>query len=270
MTAEDRFVRFGPPMPKAEKYNDLIFQLGDMARERLVNQASYPRSMDRVFKAEDAVLARREELVALEEQYNAEDADYRAFLEQQDLERERQEAVIKQWKRSVDALISRSKDLRKKLVSFRAAQRYEKNNLKKAEAKHQDLVLTHADQRTIDTSSNNLKKFRLALMRKQRDLEELEREFEAVLTPQPGQAGAPGILAYRRILEMEDEALDRKAQSEETMADLDAQMAAKEEEIKAAEDYLDQALFLLGEECYAQRVPDPALAPLYPRIDKAE
>jgi hypothetical protein len=40
--------------------------------------------------------------------------------------------------------------------------------------------------------------------------------------------------------------------------------------VQAAEDYLDQAIFLLAEECYTKRLPDPALSALYPRIDKAK
>ena len=71
-------------------------------------------------------------------------------------------------------------------------------------------------------------------------------------------------------MEMEDEAEERKIRLAETMAELDQAIAAKEEEMRAAEDYLDQALFLLGEECYTQRMPDAQLAPFYPRIDKSK
>jgi hypothetical protein len=68
---------------------------------------------------------------------------------------------------------------------------------------------------------------------------------------------------------MEDEAEGRKAEHEARMQELDQQIAAKEEEVHAAEDYLDQAVFLLGEEVYGARINDPALAALYPRLDKA-
>jgi hypothetical protein len=54
------------------------------------------------------------------------------------------------------------------------------------------------------------------------------------------------------------------------MAELDQAIAQKEEEIQAAEDYLDQALFLLGEEVYKQRISDAQLAPFYPRLDRAQ
>ena len=42
-----------PPMAK-ESYNDLIFQLGDLARDRLAGKPNCPRSMDRVYRAEEA------------------------------------------------------------------------------------------------------------------------------------------------------------------------------------------------------------------------
>lgn len=252
-----------------ESYDDLIFQLGDLARETLANKASYPRSMERVFKAEEVVIARREELAELEAQMNQEDADYHAFLEAQAQEQQEQEAVTRQWQKAVDAIRGRTKDLRKKVASYRANLRYEKNNLKLAERRHHDLEMTqHHDQKKIEVSRNNLKRFRLALMRKERDLEELEAEFLSVLTPRPGQPGAAGILAHRRLLEMEDEAEDRKAEHEEKMAELDKLIAAKDVEVHAAEDYLDQALYLLGEECYSSRFSDPALAVFYPRLDK--
>lgn len=257
-------------MGKADSYNDLIFELGDLARERLANKPGYPRSMDRVFKAEDAVLARRDELAQLEQQMNDEDAAYHDFHAEQAVEREKQEKVVKQWKKAVDAIQGRVKDLRKKVASLRATLRYEGDNLKKAERRHHDLELTTTDPRKLDQSRDLLKRMRLALMRKQRDLEEMESEFNLVLTPRPGQPGAAGILAHKRLLEMEDEAEERKLQFEEAMADLEAAIAAKEEEVRAAEDYLDQAVFLLGEDCYTHRVPDPMLAPFYPKIDKVK
>ena len=39
---------------------------------------------------------------------------------------------------------------------------------------------------------------------------------------------------------------------------------------KAAREYYDQAIFLLGEEAYNTRVNDPALVPMYAKIDRAQ
>ncbi len=257
-------------MAKAESYDDLIFQLGDLARDRLASRPAPPRSMARVFKAEDAVVARRAELEDLERQMNEEDAGYADFLDRQEAERGEQQEIVKKWKRAVEAIEGRSKELRKRLSTKRATVRYEAAGLKTTETKHRDLEMTsHHDQAKVQVSRDNLKKLRLLHMRKQRDIEEVEAELAQVLTPRPGQPGAQGILAHKRLLDMEDESELRKEEHEQMMADLDAAIAAKEAETTAAEDYLDQALFLLGEECYTQRLADPALAALYPKIDRA-
>jgi hypothetical protein len=257
-------------MAKAESYNDLIFQLGDLARERLPDKPNCPRSMDRVFKAEDAVLARREELAQLEARMNDEDAAHRESLAAMEQEGEEQAAVVKQYKRAVDAIQGRVKELRKKIASGRVQLRYDKKAIALMDQKHRDLEMTTRDVAKIRQSHENLKRTKVAVMRKERELEDLQRDFDVVLTPEQGQPGAPGILAFKRILIMEDEAEERKAEFEATMADLDAAIAAKEQEVKASEEYLDRAVFMLGEDCYNQRLPEPELAVLYPRIDSAK
>lgn len=256
-------------MGKSESYEDLIFQLGDMARDRLAGKPNAPRTMERVFKAEENLVAARDELQSLEGQLNEEDEAYRAFLEQQEAERDEQKEIVKKWKRAVEGIEARTKALRKSLISRRAELRYEKLGLKKTEERHRDLEMTqHHDQKKIALSQENLKKLRLLVMRKQREIEEMDREFNMVLTPKPGQPGAQGILAHKRILEMEDQADERREQHEQLMQELDEAIGAKESEVTAAEDFLDQALYLLGEEVYSLRIADPSLAVMYPRIDK--
>jgi hypothetical protein len=107
-------------------------------------------------------------------------------------------------------------------------------------------------------------------MRQDRNLEDQQYELDQVLTPKPGQPGAAGILAHKRLLELEDEVEALEYNHKQEMDALDQVIAQKEQEVQAAEDFLDQAIFLLGEECYTQRISDPALAVLYPRIDKAK
>ena len=253
-----------------ESYNDLIFQLGDLARDRLPGKPNCPRSMDRVYRAEEAVVARRDELAALEQEMNDEDAAYQDFLAQQAEERGGHEVIVKKWKKAVDAIEGKVKDLRKTLSTRRAELRYSKDGLQKLEQKINDMELTGQDVSKLDVARTNLKKNRLAQMRLGREVEDLEIRLSTALTPQPGQPGAPGILAHKRLLEMEDEEETRKLEHDQRMAELDQAIAAKEEEVKAAEDYLDQALFLLGEDVYAQRISDAQLAPFYPRLDRAQ
>jgi DNA repair exonuclease SbcCD ATPase subunit len=257
-------------MPKAESYNDLIFQLGDLARDRLAGKPNCPRTMDRVYRAEEALVSRRDELAALEQEMNDEDAAYQDFLAQQAEEKVGHQEIVKKWKKAVDAVEGKVKDMRKTLTNRRADVRYGDVALKKLEAKIAEFEMTRADPQVIDTARQNLKKNRLKHMRLQRDVEAIEFDLNNALTPFPGQPGAPGILAHKRLIEMQDEAEKRKNEHEDRMAELDALIGQKEQEIQAAEDYLDQALFLLGEDVYAQRISDAQLSPFYPRLDRAQ
>jgi DNA repair exonuclease SbcCD ATPase subunit len=257
-------------MAKAESYNDLIFQLGDLARERLASRPQPPRSMNRVLRAEEVLLARQEELAELEQQMNDAEEAFHTFQAEQAAEAERLKVVVKQWRKAVDGIEGKVRELRKRLTGKRAELRYAQDGLKKAERRHADFELGAPDPAKLELSRQNLKKLRLATMRLAREVDEMGRDVSLALTPRPGQPGAQGILAHKRLLEMEDEAEARRLEHEATMAELDRVIGAKEEEVQAAEDYLDQTLFLLGEECYTQRVPDASLAPLYPRLDRAE
>ncbi len=256
-------------MAKAETYDDLIFQLGDLARDRLAGKPNCPRTMDRVYRAEAALGARQEELAALEQQMNDEDAAWQDYLGQYDQRRAVQAEIVKKWKKAVDAVEGQLKTIRKTLISRRADLRYAQTSLKKMEAKHADLELTTQDDSKLAMSRDNIKKNRLQSMRMTREVEDLERQVDLALTPKPGQPGAPGLVAHKRMLDMEDQMTARKEALEQALADYDAAIAQKEDEVKAADEYLEQALFLLGEDVYAQRIADAQLAPFYPRLDRA-
>ncbi len=173
---------------------------------------------------------------------------------------------MKKWKKAVDAVEGRTKTLRKTLSTRRADLRYAQDALKKVEQKHADLELTTQDESKLGVSRENLKKNRIQQMRLTREVENLERDVAQALTPRPGQPGAAGILAHKRLLELEDELAARKEVLDEAMAELDPAIADKEEEVQAAEDYLDQALFLLGEDVYAQRIADAPARTVLPAI----
>jgi hypothetical protein len=254
-----------------DTYDELILQLGDLARERLANKPNPPQAMEQAFAAEDDVLAIRDEKAALEQQLNDEDGHFQDFLDQQEAEREEQQQIVKKWKKAVEGIEARTRQLRTQITTAKATMRYEKVSLKRAEQKHADMEQAEAHEVSkLAISKENLKKVRLQLMRKTRNIEDMEAEFLLILTPKPGQPGAQGILAHKRLLEMEDDAAERKSEHEERMKELDAEIGAREEEEKDAEAALDDAIFALGEECYTERIADPALSALYPRIDKAK
>ncbi len=254
-----------------ESYDELVFQLGDLVREHLGESKNAPRAMEAVFACEDVVLAIREEVAALEEQLNIEDVSWQDFQNSQVEEKREKQEVIRKYRSAVAGVENRSREMKKSISSLKSAWRYQKRSLTLSEEKHKELeMLEGHDARKIALSKENLKKGRLHIMREQRHIEELEWEFNQVLTPRPGQVGALGILAHKRILEMEDELEERKEEHELTMKDLDAQISEKEEELKAAEEDLDAAIFNLGEEAYADRVVHPALTAFYVKLDKAK
>ena len=85
-------------------YDELIFKVGDLARDRLPGKPSCPRSMDRVYRAEEALVARRDELAALEQQLNEEDYAFQDLLAAHEEERPALQETVKRHKRVVDAL----------------------------------------------------------------------------------------------------------------------------------------------------------------------
>ncbi len=256
-------------MANSAAYNDLIFQLGDLARERLGHRATAPRSMARVLRAEQALLDKRSELQALEAQLNSEDAENKAALLEIEGEQAEQRELVARFKKAVEGAERRSKELRKKLAVLRTTQRIEQAGLVKAEAKHAELAMSQAHEPAkIDASKQRLKQTRLIQMRRLREVEETQAALDAALTPSPDQPGAEGVLAFKRLIELDDELQERAAQFEGLMGDLDAAIVDREKEITAAEDFLDQAIFLLGEACYQDRIADPALAALYLRLDR--
>lgn len=248
-------------------YNDLMFQLGDLARERLAGKPGSPASMERVFQAEDLLEQRREELAALEQQMNDEDAAFQDAQAEAEAERERLTQVVQKFRRAVDSIEGKVKGLRKNLAQRQSDLRYAREALNKAEVRFRDIEMGNKAD-VVETARQNLKKQRLGTMRLQREVEDLEAQLATALEPAPGQPGAQGIVAYKRLIELEDEAAQQKLDFEALMAELDKALATAEEEIEACEDYLDQALFLLGQECYRGRLADPMLAPLYPKLDK--
>ncbi len=227
--------------------------------------------MEHVFQCEDALVACRDDKEGTENELNEADAAFQDFKEQQEAERAEQKEIVKKWFKAVAGIEARSRELQKKIIASKGTLRYEKMSLKRAEENHQDMEQRSAHEvAKIRTSKENLKTQRLKLMRKSRDIEDMELEFERVLTPIPGQQGAQGILAHKRLLEMEAEFELRSGEHEAQMKQLEAALATIDDDEKACEEQLDDALFQLGEECYAERVADPALAAFYPRLDKAK
>lgn len=252
-------------------YEELIFELGDLAREHLADAKRAPAEMESVFAAEDEVLAIREATAALEDDLNEEDANWNEFLNAWEVEQIEQKAIIARWRSAVVGVEERSRSLKKKISALKAALRYKRESINRAAAAFQDLEQREAhEHKKVAVAKENLKNARLHLMRDQRTVEEFEWELNQVLTPKSGQPGAAGILAHKRILEMEDEHEEREHRHQARMKELEALIVEQEENEKEAEAELDGALFALGEACYSSRFSHPKLSALYGRLDKVK
>lgn len=256
-------------MAKAPPYDALLYQLGDLARDRLAGKAQCPRCMEDVYAAEEQLVARQAELQALEDQLNAEEQALQDRLGQQAEEKASLLPVIKKWKKAVEGVEGEVRSLRKKLAGLRSDVLYSREALKKIDLRHQELELSSKDAAKIDQSRQGLKLNRLRHMRLVREVEEVERAIQEALTCDPDRPGAAGILAHKRLLELEDEAEAAQQHFQDQQGVLDEALGAKEEEIREAEAVLDQALLVLGEEVYRLRLADASLSPFYPRLDRA-
>jgi Trp operon repressor len=255
-----------------KSFDELLIELGDLAREHLSHdkKGSRLKAMPAVLAAEEHIVALEEEIASLEQTIDHEDIEYQDFLERHLAEKAENEEIAKKWGKAVQGVESRSRDLKKKIAAAKATLRYEHNNLKAAEAKHSDLELRDAhDERKVAISKENLKKMRLQFMKKNRDIEEMERLFKNILTPKPGQMGAQGILAYKRLLEMEDEQEELKQKIGEKTEELSKKIGVLEEkDLKDAYIELDDALYELGAECYESHVEHPSFASIVAQLEK--
>lgn len=253
-------------MGRKEKYEELVFQLGDLARERLARRADAPRGLQRVLKAESALVAARERLEALEREMNDADAAHRDELSTRAQEKKRAVETMGRWKKAVEPVQNQVKDLRRRLSVRRAELRSGHAALRKEEEKQ--AALGRSGGAPAESSVQSLKRLRLAQMRLHRDVEDLESDIQRCFELQPGQGGGEGVRAFQKLLEIEDREQDGDADFETRMAEIDDDIAAAEETVRGAENFLDQSVFLLGEECFEQRISDPMLAALYPSLDK--
>jgi hypothetical protein len=257
------------PEPKSENYNDLIFKLGDLARERLAGRPNAPRSMDRVLKAEETLIAREEELKGIEAAMDEEEAAYNEFREAVEEEKASLEPLIQKYKKSVAFAEDNLKKAREKIASKENDLKHAKLSVQKEEAKlksYEEL----GDKGKAEGSRSSVKQARMDVMRRQREINEMKEAADKILFPEDDSPASEAVRGKGRISDLEKQLEERVEQYNAALADLDAQAADKEQEIQAAREYHDQAIFLLGEEVLNLRISDPALVPLYLKLDRAQ
>ena len=255
-------------MPPNEKHKQVILQIGDLAFERFFNRKTLGVDLSPALRAEDLVTLRQRELSQLENALNQNDHQHQQEIRNLESEKDELGVRVKKWKSAVESVEGQTRELRKQLGSKKAELRYTLSAVKTEEARCAQLEMGLQSPSSLKQAKDNLKKLRVGQLRAKREIEELTGQLERMLTPQPGQVGAPGLLAHRRLFELEDAAYQIEQKFKGQLEELNQQVVTKEAELHAAESLLDRSLFFLGQACYTRRVPDPALVALYDRLDK--
>ena len=244
-----------------ESYEELIYGLGDITYERFWNRPDAPRGTERVLKAAEAYEQRQIELAGIEAAMA-----YNEFREACEEEADECRAVIERFKKAVAIAESKAKSLEAKLVSKRKDVAAARKALSKIEEQIQQWEADGMPEKAAGVRPS-LKRAKLDVMKGSRACDEMQVEYDKIMNPEVG-PGAEGIRARRRELDLEQQLEERTEAYNERIGELNEDAAARDEEAKAAQQYYEQAIMLLGEEVYRARVPDPALVVFYPRLDK--
>ncbi|MGI5860694.1 MAG: hypothetical protein ACOX6T_01405 [Myxococcales bacterium] len=249
-----------------ESYEELIYSLGDAAYERFWNRPDAPRGTERVLKAAEAYEQRQIELAEIEEAMDAEEAAYNEFCQACEQEFEECRPVIERYKKAVAIAEAKAKSLESKLIS----KRKDVAAARKALAKLEEQIRQWEADGMLDKAAGaraGIKRAKLDVMKRSRECDEMQAEYDKVMNPETG-PGAEGIRARRREIDLEQQLEERTNAYNERIGELNEDAAAKDREVRAAQQYYEQAIMLLGEEAYRARIPDPALVVFYPRLDK--
>lgn len=257
------------PEPKVDSYNDLIFKLGDVARERLGGRPNAPRSMERVLTAEENLVAHEDELKGIEAAMDEEEAAYKEFGQAVEEEKAELKLLVDKYKKVISHAEAKHQAAREKIASKENDLKHAKLSGQKEEAKLKNYEEV-GDKQKAESSKLSLKHIRMDIMRRTREIREMSEEAEKIFTPEDDSPGSQAVRAAGRIRDLEKQMEERQEQYNQALAELDQQAAEKEQEIQAAREYHDQAIFLLGEEVYSLRINDPALVPLYLKLDRSQ
>src|SRR5690349_11074604 len=106
-------------MVGGDKQEALLYELGDIARDRLAAHASTLPSFDRVVKAEDVLIRRRAELSSLEAGKNQAADAFLHFVDEVQGERSKAEPLLTKWQKQVSVAEARAKEPRQNLTRKR-------------------------------------------------------------------------------------------------------------------------------------------------------
>ena len=253
---------------KRERYRALLEELGTLAFERFGRLPSPPPTFAEV----DACFAESDRLAheigSFEAALNAEDEAHRAWLEHEKSERARLKPLLDQWRSAIDGAKAHSEHLRRDVRVLSGALERDRHVLQSVEAKHRDAELRHPDDvDRLTQLKEDVVKLRLRVLRETHQLEDARVDLRRALEPQPGQKGGPGVRAYGEWLELDLERVRRKHEHADTQRRFEHEIAWRERRLSELDAQSKDAVIALGEECYTERVPDPAFLELVERLD---
>jgi len=250
-----------------DTYADLVFRLGDVAYERLWNKPTAPAVIEKVIKAAEAYEARQVELKELEAAMDAEETSYNEFRDACAAEDEECQVLVEKHAKAVSLAEHKAKSIEAKLVSRRKDVAASRGALAKFEKQVKDME-DLGEFEKAKVAKENLKKAKLDLMKRARECDDMQVEYDKIMNPELGPA-AEAIRARRRQKDLEMQLEERTEAYNASITELGEDAAAKDAEIQSAKGYFDKLLYALGEQVYQARIPDPALSAFYPKIDKA-
>jgi chromosome segregation ATPase len=249
-----------------ESFDDLIFKLGDIAYERLWNRPNAPRGMERALRAGEVLEQRQLALRDLEDMMDAEEQAYNEFRAACEAESAECEAMIQRFPKQVQLAEGKAKSLDAKVFSKRKDVAASKHALEKYDQQIQSLEeLGEAEK--AQAARATLKHAKLDLMKRTREVEELQAAYDKIMNPDFGPA-SEAIRARRRQRDLEAQLEERTEAYNALITELNDQAAVKDGEVKMAREAYEEAVVRVGQEVYKLRIADPALAAFYPKIDK--
>lgn len=249
-----------------ESLDELIFKLGDVAYERLWNKPNPPRGIERAARAGELWEQRQLELRDIEDAMDAEEQAYNEFREACEAESAQCQELVDQFPKQVQMAESKAKSLEAKVFTKRKDVASSARALEKYERQIAELMeLGQAEK--AQSARATLKHAKLDLMKRSREVDDLQVEYDKIMNPDSGPA-SEAIRARRRQRDLEAQLDERTEAYNAIITELNDQAAAKDEEVKAARKAYEQALVHLGAEVFKLRIADPALAAFYPKIDK--
>ena len=250
----------------ADNYDDLIFTLGDIAYERYWTRPGDLKSIERVILAAEKLENHQLELQEVEASMDEEEEAYKEFQAAVEEEAAQCQELIEKHIKPVKLAESKAKAIETALVSKRKDLGVARHNLSKLD---KQIKQWEADGYLDKAKDNRMryKNLKMDFLKRNRECEELQEQYESIMNPDSG-PGVEGIRARRRQIDLDQQMDERAEEYNERMQELEDQAADTEQNIADAQRDYEDRIMDLGEEVYGKRVADPALAALYPRIDK--